>query len=179
MKKQNCWSSDSRITQQFDERLFLGEVIKVTDSDERYSQPWKAEVLVNNSRVSFKLDSGADVTVIPLELFEKFCNQSDELQASNKVLMGPCRQQIDCVYKIRATLQSNKHTFNEDVDVVKNLEQPLLGRTAGASLKLISKVNNVESVKSPVDNNLIKESGQRLKKGANTACDEQAANSNA
>ena len=86
--------------------------------------------------------------------------------------MGPCRQQIDCVGKIRITLQSNEHTFNEDVNVVKNLEQPLLGRTAGASLKLISKVNNIGSVKSPVDNNPSKQS-----KGAHTADNEQAANS--
>ena len=127
-------------TQQIDERFFLGEVIEAIHSDKRGSQPWKAEVLVNNSRVSFKLDSGADVTVIPLDLYEKLCNQSGELQPSNKVLMGLCRQQIDCVGKIRATLQSNKHTFNKDVYVVKNLEQPLLERTAGASLKLISKV---------------------------------------
>ena len=36
------------------------------------------------------------------------------------------------------------------------MEQPLLRRTAGASLKLISKVNNIESVKGPVGNNLSK-----------------------
>ena len=161
-------------TQQFDENFFLGEVIDAIHSDQSYNQPWKAEVLLNNSRVSFKLDSGADVTVIPLDLYEKLCNQSGELQPSNKVLMGPCRQQIDCVGKIRATLQSNKHTFNEDVYVVKNLEQPLLGRTAGASLKLISKVNNIESVKSPVDIDLSKQS-----KGADTVDYEQAANSSA
>ena len=33
---------------------------------------------------------------------------------------------------------------------MKNLEQPLLGRTVGASLKLMSKVNNIESAKNPV-----------------------------
>ena len=45
-------------TQQFDESFFLEEVIGAIHSDERYSQPWKAERLVNNSRVNFKLDSG-------------------------------------------------------------------------------------------------------------------------
>ena len=159
-------------TQQIDESFFLGEVIEAIHSDERGNQPWKAEVLVNISRVSFKLNSGADITVISLDLYEKLCNQSGELQPSNKVLMGPCRQQIDCVGKIRVTLHSNKHTFNEDVYVVKNLDQPLSGCTAGASLKLIIKVNTIESVKSPVDNNPSKQS-----KGAHTANNEQAANS--
>ena len=56
---------------------------------------------------------------------------------------------------------------------MKNLDQPLLGCTTGASLKLISKVNNIESVKSPVDNNLSKQS-----KGADTADNEQATNNN-
>ena len=88
--------------------------------------------------------------------------------------MGPCRQQIDRVDKIRATLQSNKYTFNENVYAVNNLEQPLLGDTEGASLKLISKVNDIESVKSPVDNNLSKQS-----KDAYLADNEQAANSSA
>ena len=58
--------------------------------------------------------------------------------------------------------------------VVKNLELPILGRKAGASLKLISKVNNIENAKSSVNNNLSK---QNI--GANTAGDEQAANSSA
>ena len=116
-------------------------------SDERYSQPWKAEVLLNQGKVSFKPDSGADETVNRLDLYEKLCNQSGELQPSNRVLMGPCRQLIDCVSKITATLQSNKHAFDEDVYVVKNLEQPILGCTAGSSLKLISEVNNIESMK--------------------------------
>ena len=158
-------------TQQFDDSFFLAEVVEAIRSDERYSQRWKAEVLLNKSKIIFKLDSGGDVTVILLDLYEKLCSQSGELQPSIKVLMGPCRQQIDCVNKIRATMQSNKHTFDEDVYVVKNLEQPLLGRTAGASLKLIRKVNNIESVKSPVDNNLGKQG-----KGADTAGDKQAAN---
>ena len=86
-------------TQQIDESFFLGEVIEATHSDERYSQLCKAEVLVNNSRVSFKLNSGADITVMPLNLYEKLCNQSGEMQPSNKVVMGPRRQQIDCVGK--------------------------------------------------------------------------------
>ena len=50
------------------------------------------------------LDSGANVTVIPLDLYEKLCNQSGELQHSNKELMGPCRQQIDGAGKIRVRL---------------------------------------------------------------------------
>ena len=86
--------------------------------------------------------------------------------------MEPCTKQIDCVGKIRATLQSNKHTFNEDVYVVKNLEQPLLGCTAGASLKLISKVKNIESVKSSVDDKVSKQSAS-----AYAADNDQAANS--
>ena len=72
------------ITQQIDESFFLGEVIEAIQSDERHSQPWKAEIFVNNNRVSFKLNSGADVTVIPLDLHEKLCNQSGELQPSDK-----------------------------------------------------------------------------------------------
>ena len=60
--------------------------------------------------------------------------------------MGPFISHIDCAGEIRATLQSYKYTFNEDVYVMKNLEQPLLGRT------LSSKVNDTESVKIPVYN---------------------------
>ena len=137
------------ISQPIDERT--REAVEAIHSDERDSQPWKAEVLVNNSRVSFKLDSGANVTYEKLsnqsgDLYEKLSNQSGELQPSNKVLMGPCRQQIDCVDKIRATLQSNKHTFNKDVYVVKNLEQPLLLRYVKAWVQNLMKTgmqNNI------------------------------------
>ena len=76
--------------QQLDESFFLGEVIETMYSDERYSQPWRLEVLLNKSRISFNLDSGADVTVVPPDLYEKLYSQSGELQPSGKVLMGPC-----------------------------------------------------------------------------------------
>ena len=76
-------------TQQFHDTFFLGEIIEAIHSDERYSQPWKAEILSNQSKVSFKLDSSAEGTVIPLDLSEKLCNQSGEQQPTNKVLMGP------------------------------------------------------------------------------------------
>ena len=82
-------------TQQFDDSFFLGEIIEAKNSVEIYSQHWKAEVLLNNSKVSFKLASSVDVTIILLDqfdLYEKLYNQADELQPTNKVLMEPWGQ---------------------------------------------------------------------------------------
>ena len=44
----------------------MGEVVDVVNS---FQQPWQADIFVNNSPVTFKIDTRADVSVIPVKSF--------------------------------------------------------------------------------------------------------------
>ena len=52
-----------------DSEVFLGEV----SANEH--KPWKADIIVNQDCVTFKLDSGADVTVLPPSAYYKSMNR--------------------------------------------------------------------------------------------------------
>lgn len=66
-----------------DEIAFLGSL----SSDS--SDPWMTEIKLDNSNAVFKIDTGADVTAIPTNMYGK--GQFNELVHTRKVLMGPGR----------------------------------------------------------------------------------------
>ena len=55
--------------------------------------PWHAKILVNGKKVNFRVDTGADVTVVPRRYFTK---NSPLIRKTNK-LFGPGKTKIDVV----------------------------------------------------------------------------------
>ena len=128
----------SEATDQMEE-LFLG-VIESPNQE----TAWERKVFINNKKVSIKLDSGADVTVLSEKLYESEFHIWPFLP-TNKVLTGPCKTKIPCVGKMNATIKTKSGVVTEEVFIVPNLEKPLL-RKAGVALKLIQKVNEANKV---------------------------------
>ena len=88
-----------------EEGVILG-VITAVDSRKRAKQrgtasvnslelqdPWHAKILVNGKKVNFRVDTGADVTVVPRRYFTK---NSPLIRKTNK-LFGPGKTKIDVV----------------------------------------------------------------------------------
>ena len=70
---------------------FLGIIYSETDS--LSSQPWTTTLTVNNRPLQFKIDTGADVTVISEE---EYCQQPNgPLQPTHRVLSGPSQHPLD------------------------------------------------------------------------------------
>ena len=53
-------------------------------------QPWMISVSLNDVPMKFKMDTGADISVIPLSNFQSLGN-TVRLKAPNRVLCGPGR----------------------------------------------------------------------------------------
>ena len=123
--------------------LFLAEM----SIENVESHPWKAMLRINGRDFKFKLDFGADVTVIPPGIFKQI-SDSEKLESTKKVLLGPCNYRLKCLGKFKAKLKSKGHCIVEDVYVVEALNRPLLGKTACASLNLLNrcKSDNVQSI---------------------------------
>ena len=111
---------------------FLGEI------SGKHVKPWTAKVCVYDKRMEFNLDSGADVTVVPVNTYTSLGNKV-KLVPSNKVLLGPCTYKMDCVGRFSAHLKVDKAEIHEDVCVIKGLEIPLLSRQAAEKLQLITR----------------------------------------
>ena len=128
----------------FPNDFFWGEI--TVESIE--SESWEANLEVNDCKFQFKLDSGAEVTVVPKTVYDKVSNkQSFKLQPADKILLGPCKYRLNCLGKFNARITSNKKSIVEEIYVVKDLSKPLLGKSACVSLNLLNKICEVENHK--------------------------------
>ena len=100
--------------------------------------PWKADIEINGQVITFKLDSGADVSVFSARVYQTL---DVRLEPTNKVLLGSCNYKLNCLGKFKAKLAVNQKCIDNEVYVVKGLERPLLSRQASQSLNLINKID--------------------------------------
>ena len=112
--------------------LFTGEFLinQLTTVD-----AWKAEVEVNGYSTTFKLDTGADGTVLSDQVswLPKI-----ELQETGVRLYGPGGKELKVVGTFKAQLKYNNATHAETVYVIENQPVSLLSRAACQGLKLVT-----------------------------------------
>ena len=116
--------------------VFLGTI------QEDKSEPWTVTVLVNNKPITFKLDTGADVTVISKSLSNQIVEGT--LQPPKKTLLGPDQKTLPVIGQFTASFKSGTTTCSQTVYVVSDLHMPLLGRPAIQALELVKQVGSVE-----------------------------------
>ena len=124
-----------------------------------------SQILVNEKPVTFKLDSGADVTVVPYDSLLKLVGHT-KLQptCTDKVLLGPCEYKLNCKGKFTASLTNKSKSMKERIYVAEDLTQPLLGRAAAESLNLINRIHELTSDEYKV--NVIHDYPKPLKKSS-------------
>ena len=119
---------------------FLG-VISTSDITNVGIDPWKIPIKVNGTEVLFKVDTGADVSVIP-ESYVKKLNVT--VKHTNKVLTGPCKNQLSVCGSFGAQLNTGNKSADQVIYVVQGLRFPLLGRPAIEALNIVSVVQQVQ-----------------------------------
>eukprot|EP00731_Ephydatia_muelleri_P034154 Em0049g1a len=103
---------------------------------------WLVTLQLNGQPVTFKLDTGADVTVIPMGVLRRQ-REKTKLYPAQKRLHGPNNQELPVRGCLKATLAYRNATVVEEVYVVPGLHTPLLGRPAIESLGLITRIASI------------------------------------
>ena len=103
-----------------------------------------ADIKVNKTTILFKIDSWADVTVIPLTVYQR-SNLQPTLKPTSKVLMGPCNYKRSCIGTFTTQLRHADKTTTEEIFVVKGLERSSLGRQAAHTVNLLNRVDALNS----------------------------------
>lgn len=111
--------------------------------------PWLAEINVRGKKVTFKLDSGADVTAVSEQTFENFRSKNESLEKAQKPLFGPGGTALTVLGSTTETITYGDRCTAEKIYVVKNLRVALLSRSASVRLKLIARMDTIdlESIK--------------------------------
>ena len=121
---------------------FMGSVsVSAADVHAVVNDPWSVQVSLNHSDpINFKLDTGADVTVLPYTLYKP---EMGKLLPTDKFLRS-ANSKMNVVGKLCTNMTIQKATQPEDVYVVKDLKMPLLGRPTLSNFDLVRRVNAVE-----------------------------------
>lgn len=93
---------------------------------------------------SFKVGTGADVTVIPETVYLQQFEQVS-LTEPTKRLRGPGQDRLRVVGVLRGDITYKTNKVATDVYVLKNLESPLLSRRDSEKLGVIKRLNEVSA----------------------------------
>lgn len=88
--------------------------------------------------VKFKIDTGADVTVISEEIYKH--SGLEKLRRATKKLFGPGQAKLSVTGVTGNLTTGNGKQTRQDIYVVANLKEPLLGKPAIEALNLIQRV---------------------------------------
>lgn len=94
--------------------------------------------------MSFRLDTGADVSVVPEHLLSKLQDQGS-LRHADKVLLGPTKERLHVLGVLQATVTFKDSQTTDAFYVTRNVNEPLLG------LDLIEAPKHHPTSKSAVD----------------------------
>ena len=122
------------------ETAYLNTVTSHQDSS------WTAEIKVNQSVMTFKLDTGAEVTALSEAALA--CLGEVKIHKPEKILCGPDRRPLDVIGCITATLAYKGWTSTQSIYVIRKLTNNLLGLPAIQSLHLLKQVEGMEVLSS-------------------------------
>ena len=110
---------------------------------------WLTEVSVNKVPLTFKIDTGAEVSAISEAAFDRLPNVN--LEKCSRKLYGPAMSPLCVLGQFTATLTHKQATSQQNVFVVQHLKRNLLGLPALISLNLVSRLDSVECTKTDVE----------------------------
>ena len=105
---------------------------------------WKVQIAISDNVVIFKVDTGAEVTVLS-DTTWKILNLSELLQNPEISLCGPDSAALKVLGKAVLTLTHNGRQCTQPVFIVKNSKNNLLGLPAIKALDLLSCVDSVNN----------------------------------
>lgn len=107
---------------------------------------WKKSIFVNNMEVDFKLDTGAEISCLPYNLYERLASESDCVRGTRITLRSYGSPQFTWRPKGEVNLWCVNGNYRGYIKfvLVETLETPLLGLDACLKLNLIRRMDNVE-----------------------------------
>lgn len=98
---------------------------------------WTTKILLSGLNAVFKIDTGAEVTAISEQTFQKLPHKP-QLNTPSKTLRGPSSRVLEVAGQFKSNLKHKNNESVQEVYVVKGLKNNLLGLPAITSLQIVS-----------------------------------------
>ena len=108
-----------------------------------YTDQWTTTLGLNGRQMIFKIDTGAEVTVIPASSYNPV--KDGPLHSPTRTLYGPSQQKLKVKGQFTGNLKKGDIEVREEMYVVQGLRQPLVECPAIAALNLVTRIESVAS----------------------------------
>ena len=115
---------------------------------EDQSSAWSVSVMVGQQALTFKVDTGAEVTAISERAFQEL--GEEVLKKPTKRLYGPSKLPLEVIGQFTHTLQFKGRSSQQEIFVVKGLKKNLLGLPAIISLELVARMDTLTDPQSEI-----------------------------
>ena len=132
---------------------------------------WFADIKVGEQMITFKLDTGAEVTAISHNTYRKLPD-APPLNTSDKVLCGPSRKPLQVLGWCQRDLTHKERSSREQLFVVKGLKSNLLGLPAIKALNLAVRLDETTAEPAPLSASFIHGRFQKIFQGLGNLGDE-------
>ena len=109
---------------------------------------WNTTVRLGKQDITFKMDTGAEVTAISDKCFQQL--EGYQLSKPEKSLYGPSRRPLPVVGQFTGAFAHKAKSTTQKVYVIKDLKTNLLGLPTITALDLIARVDTTTSEKQKV-----------------------------
>ena len=142
--KSQCFSNAAEVAEEnpteVGDASFLDAV-----SHESSSTSWRESILVNGCTVVFKVDTGAEVSVITEETMNRLTREIQLTKRNTtKRLITANKTPLDVKCEFTACLSYNSKSVEQTVYVVKGIQNNLLGLPAIKALRMLAKVEAIQ-----------------------------------
>lgn len=134
------------------EDAFMMALTTSSNDDNERKQRWRSTITIDNENIDFKLDPGADVTVIPTILFKKKW-KNRKLQTADLNLRAADGNYLKCIGMFETTLKFKEKSLRDKIYVASGVTDPLLSLKACEQLELVKRLDALESQKTLTDVN--------------------------
>ncbi|CAL9686008.1 unnamed protein product [Knipowitschia caucasica] len=124
-----------------EEPLYL-DAVTLTDMDGTEDE-WIAHLNVNGVEVPLKIDTGAEINVLPLKYFNKL-SPKPQVRPKKLNLRAYNNQPISHKGVFRATIKGDGRSCNALFVLVEEERQPILGLKASKKMGLIKRINVID-----------------------------------
>ena len=102
---------------------------------------WTCHIRVNNQDVAFKVDTGAEVTIVSEDTYKSL--GLDQLRPPTKMLHGPDNRPLDVAGEVVVRLAHKETECTQTIFVLKKVKHNLLGLPAIRALNVLTQIHAV------------------------------------
>lgn len=122
-----------------DEYLFIGAI----ENKNNEEQVWFTEVEINNVKVKFKVDTGAECDVLPVNLLKSIGLSDNKIKPTTTLVKSYTGDKLQVKGTCTLSVKKNDRMYRIDFYIVNTNTPALLGLTSCLKLKIIKKIDSI------------------------------------